>query len=189
VEFRDSFEKDCYRIADSVVGEDGAIKLEHNLSLSVSFSPKRELITFSGPPKKEIDILSVCLTKFPDVYLLVSCKKGWSEPKDVQEWGNVLHIFNYYTDDTIYLGAICASTGFMRGCESWAMSNNLALIPPYKGKRLVYPYEIVLIMFKQFLEAYHKVVDKRIKDFVRPSGFYWFSYKLLSEAEYGLSPK
>jgi hypothetical protein len=187
MEFRNKLEEDCFQIANDIVGSSGSIKIEHNKKLSIDWSKKRSQITFSGLPSKEIDVLSLNLFESSDIYLLVSCKHfegSRCSAMYIQEWGNIVDVFNRNTSGKTYFGLIVSSTGFQRGCESWAMQNNLGLIPPYKGKTIKWPYDIILKMFRRTLTTYIKVIGRNWKQFKQNSDFYWSIFKLNSDLEY-----
>lgn len=187
MEFRNRLEEDCFRIATGITAGRGTVKIEHNKKLSVDWSKKRDQITFSGLPSKEIDVLSLNLFESSAIYLLVSCKHfegSRCSATYIQEWGNVIGVFNRNTTGKIYFGLVVSSTGFQRGCESWAMQNNLGLIPPYKGKIIKWPSEIVLKMFSRTITAYIKIIGRNWEKLKRNSDFYWSIFKLNSDLEY-----
>ncbi len=134
--FRNKLEKDCFLIAKKIVASSGSVEIKHNEKLSTDWLHKRSQITFSGLPSKEVDVLSLNLSDGSNIYLLVSCKNFKSRclPTHVQEWGNVVDIFNQNAIDKTYFGAVVSSKGFTSGCETWATQNNLGIIPPYKGE-------------------------------------------------------
>lgn len=187
MEFKNKLEQDCFQIAHEIVANNGSVTIEHNKKICLDWSGKRNQITFSGLPSKEIDVLSLNLLETSGIYLLASCKyfeKSRCSTTYIQEWGNVVDVFNRNNVGKTYFGLVVSSTGFQRGCESWAMQNNLGLTPPYKGKTIQWRYDVVLKMFRRTITAYVKTVGKDWKRFKRDSSFYWDVFKLTSDLEY-----
>ena len=60
---------------------------------------------------------------------------------------------NKYSAGTNFLGLIISASGFTSGCEGWATSSNLALIPPLKGKQINFEVPTSLQMIRRVLNA------------------------------------
>ena len=158
--------------------------MEHNKVLEIARTDKIETATFSGPPKKEIDIITAGYE--PDVKLLISCKQysgSKAEPSDVQEWGAVMKTMNKYSAGTYFLGLIISASGFTSGCEGWATSSNIALIPPLKGKQLYFEVPTSLQMTRRVLNALTKRLAFPHEELLVPPGFYNFVYDLTKDFE------
>jgi hypothetical protein len=95
----------------------------------------------------------------------------------------VLQTMNKYSGGTVYLGLVVSPTGFTSGCEAWATSHNLGLIPPIKGRRLVFGQDAVFQMFKRSLVAVAARVRLRADDLQRPPAFFDFVYRLVADFE------
>ncbi|NVL89916.1 MAG: hypothetical protein HWN69_02820 [Desulfobacterales bacterium] len=184
MKFKNELEEQAFLIAKKVCG--GSAAIDHNKTLRIESALYPEVAAFSGPPKKEIDILTAELKKDPKVDLLVSCKNfqdSRAEPAHVQEWGAVVQTMNKYVGDTTYLGLVLSPSGFTKGCEPWATSSNVALIPPLKGKQIAFPYSSSLKMFERTLAALTRRLSFPSQDLFIPPGFYDFAYRLTADFE------
>ncbi|MFO1085669.1 MAG: hypothetical protein U1E21_13970 [Reyranellaceae bacterium] len=154
--FKNALEQQCFEIACDALGP--TVRLDHNKRLEIESALFPEVAAFKGPPAKEIDVLAAELCENPKITLLVSCKEfaKRAEPAHVQEWAAVVRTMNNYSDGTLYLGMVVSSKGFTSGCEAWATSHNLGLIPPLKGRNIVFAPDTVLRMFKRSLIALRK---------------------------------
>lgn len=125
------------------------------------------------------------LLERPKIMLLVSCKEfvKRAEPAHVQEWAAVVRTLNTYSEGTHYLGLIVSSNGFTSGCEPWATSYNLGLIPPLKGKNIAFSPDAVLRMFRRSLAGIHKRVRLKADDLLTAPAFFDFVYSLVSDFE------
>lgn len=138
--FKNELERQTFEIAQRMCGD--AASIEHNKTLRIEVATSPEVASFVGPPKKEIDVITAGFGQSPDLKVLISCKEyghSKAEPADVQEWAAVVRTMNRYSGRTKYLGLIISPSGFTSGCEPWATSHNLSVIPPLKGKRLSFP--------------------------------------------------
>jgi hypothetical protein len=183
MKFRNELEEKCYEIAKRTFGN--SVTVEHNKSLQIESALFPEVASFSGPPTKEIDVMSSVLLDEPKVVLLVSCKDlaGKAEPAHVQEWGAVVKTMTKYGDGTLYLGLIVCPTGFSRGCEAWATSYNLGLLPPLKGRSLVFSKETVLSMFERVLYALRKRMRYPFADLMSSPAFFDFVFSMVADYE------
>jgi hypothetical protein len=157
VKFKNELERRAFEIAQRVCGQ--AAQIEHNRTLTIEHASSQEVASFVGPPKKEIDVITAGFDQNPDVKLLVSCKEyktSKAEPADVQEWAAVIRTMNQYSTATKYLGLVISPGGFTAGCEPWATSYNLGVIPPLKGKPLRFPTDTCEQMFERMLTALQK---------------------------------
>jgi hypothetical protein len=181
--FKNALEQSCFEIARNALGD--TVRIEHNKRLEIESALFPEVAAFSGPPAKEIDVIAADLRDHPKVTLLVSCKElaKRAEPAHVQEWSAVVQTMNNYSEGTFYLGMVVSSRGFTRGCEAWATSHNLALIPPIKGVSITYSPDSVLRMFDRNLKALHKRVHLRFGDLRSAPAFYDFVYSLVADFE------
>jgi hypothetical protein len=121
----------------------------------------------------------------PKVVLLVSCKSlsRRAEPAHVQEWGAVVQTMNRYSDGTLYFGLVISPTGFTSGCEPWATSHNLGIVPPLKGRRLAFDEDTVFRMFERTLVALRARVHLRVDDLTTAPAFFDFVYRLVADFE------
>jgi hypothetical protein len=101
----------------------------------------------------------------------------------VQEWSAVVQTMNRYADGTLYFGLVVCPTGFTSGCEAWATSHNLGIVPPLKGRRLSFEEDTVLRMFERVIGALKTRVRKRSDDLAAPPAFFDFVYRLVSDFE------
>ena len=101
----------------------------------------------------------------------------------VQEWGAVVQTMNRYSDDTLYFGLVISPTGFTSGCEAWATSHNVAIVPPLKGRRLAFNQDTVLRMFERTLVALRARVNLRVNDLRTAPAFFDFVYRIVADFE------
>ena len=151
--FKNELERRCFEIAERALGN--GVKILHNETVQIESALFPEVASFKGPPSKEVDVLLAELLDKPKVVLLVSCKllSRRAEPAHVQEWCAVVQTMNRYADGTLYFGLIVSPTGFSSGCEAWATSHNIGIVPPLKGRPLAFNEDIVLRMFERVLVA------------------------------------
>ncbi len=181
--FKNALERNCFEIARDIFGT--SVRLEHNKRVQIESALFPEVAAFKGPPSKEVDVLFAELLEPPKTMLLVSCKEfaKRAEPAHVQEWAAVVRTLNNYSDGTRYLGLIVSSNGFTSGCEPWATSHNIGLIPPLKGKNISFTPDAVLRMFRRSISALRKRVLLRSDDLFAPPEFFDFIYSLVSDYE------
>jgi len=181
--FKNQLEKQCYEIAKNTLGDN--VRVEHNKKIQIERALCPEVVSFTGPPTKEIDILMCRLIDKPRIILLTSCKQlsNKAEPAHIQEWGAVVQTMNKYGDGALYLGLVISPSGFTNGCEAWATSHNLGLIPPLKGKALVFSEQAILHMYSRVLFALHKRLQYTHIDLMSPPAFYDFVYALVADFE------
>jgi len=182
VTFKNRLEEVVFQIAKDVCAQRASV--EHNKVIEIEATDRIEVATFSGPPKKEIDVVTAGYE--PNIKLLISCMQYGSskaEPSDVQEWGDVIRTLNKYSKGTSFLGLIVSPSGFTAGCEGWATSSNLSLIPPMKGKQLSFEFDTSLQMVRRVLSALAKRLTFPHSDLLSPPGFYNFVYDLTKDFE------
>src|ERR1035437_5739467 len=141
--FKNALEEHCFEIARDTLGS--SVQVEHNKRVEIESALFPEVAAFKGPPSKEVDVLVAQLLERPKIMLLISCKEfsKRAEPAHVQEWAAVVRTLNTYAEGTRYLGLIVSSNGFTSGCEPWATSYNLGIIPPLKGKNIAFSPDAV----------------------------------------------
>jgi hypothetical protein len=183
VKFKNELERQCFEIAERALG--AGVTIEHNKTVQIEAALFPEVASFKGPPAKEVDVLVAKLLDQPKIVLLVSCKllSRPAEPAHLQEWGAVVQTMNRYSEGTVYLGLVVSPTGFTSGCEAWATSHNVGIIPPIKGRRLVFSQDAVFRMFKRSLVALAARVRLRADDLQRPPEFFDFVYRLVADFE------
>lgn len=181
--FKNELERRCFEIAERALGR--GVTILHNKTLQIESALFSEVASFKGPPAKEVDVLVAELLDDPKVVLLVSCKLllRRAEPAHVQEWCAVVQTMNRYSDGTHYFGLIVSPTGFTSGCEAWATSHNLGIIPPIKGRRLAFNEDTVLRMYERVLVALRARVHLQIDDLRTPPAFFDFVYRLVADFE------
>jgi len=181
--FKNDLERRCFEIAERALG--GGVTIDHNKTLQIETALFPEVASFKGPPAKEVDVLVAELLDNPKVVLLVSCKllSRRAEPAHVQEWGAVVQTMNRYADGTVYFGLIVSPTGFTSGCEAWATSHNVGIVPPLKGRRLTFDEDTVLRMFERTLIALQARVRLRVDDLRTAPAFFDFVYRLVGDFE------
>lgn len=181
--FKNELEQRCYEIARDAIGS--GISIEHNKTIKIESALFPEVASFKGPPAKEVDILVAEILEKPRVALLVSCKMltRKAEPAHVQEWCSVVQTMNKYADGTQYIGLVLSPTGFTAGCEAWATSHNIGILPPLKGRRLAFNEETVLRMFGRVVKALRTRVQCRFDDLAAPPAFFDFVFRIVADFE------
>ena len=181
--FRNELERRCFEAAESALG--GGVTIEHNKTVQIESTVVPEVASFKGPPTKEVDVLVATLLERPKVVLLVSCKllSRRAEPAHVQEWGAVVRTMNDYSDGTLYFGLVLSPKGFTSGCDAWARSHNVGIVPPLKGRPLAFTEEVVLRMFKRVLLALRARVRLQVCDLRDAPAFFEFVYRLVADFE------
>ena len=182
--FKNDLEKHAFDVAQNVC--DGTVSIDHNKVLQIESALYPEVAAFSGPPKKEVDLITAELSTKPKIDLLVSCKHfqaSKAEPAHIQEWGAVVHTMNKYSNQTTYLGIVISPSGFTRGCEPWATSHNIGLIPPLKGKNIAFSYDTSLTMLERILKALVKRLAFPHDELFSAPSFYEFVYRLVAGFE------
>jgi hypothetical protein len=132
-----------------------------------------------------MDVLVAELLDRPKVVLLVSCKRlsRRAEPAHVQEWCAVVQTMNKYSDSTLYFGLVLSPTGSTSGCEAWATSHNMGIVPSLKGRRLAFSEETVLRMFERVLLGLRARVRLQVDDLKAAPSFFEFVYHLVTDFE------
>lgn len=183
MKFKNALEQQCFEIARDALGP--SVQIEHNKRLQIESALFPEVAAFKGPPAKEIDVIVAELLDSPKITLLVSCKDfaKRAEPAHIQEWAAVVRTMNNYSGSTLYLGMVVSSNGFTSGCEAWATSHNLGLIPPLKGKNLSFAPDTVFRMFERGLIALRKRVQLRSGGLAEAPAFFDFVYSLIADFE------
>jgi len=181
--FKNELERRCFEIAERTLRD--SVTIEHNRTIQIESALFPEVASFKGPPAKEIDVLVAQLLDTPKIVLLISCKmlSRPAEPAHVQEWGAVVQTMNKYSDGTLYFGLVISPTGFTAGCEAWATSHNLGIIPPLKGRKLSFGEETVFRMFERTLKALHARVQLRFDDLKEPPALFEFVYRIVADFE------
>ncbi len=181
--FKNELERRCFEVAERALG--GGVTIEHNKIIQIESALFPEVASFKGPPTKEIDVLVAELLDWPKVMLLVSCKllSRRAEPAHVQEWCAVVQTMNKYSDGTLYFGLVLSPLGFTNGCEPWATSHNVGIVPPLKGRRLAFSEETVLRMFERVLLALRARVRLQVDDLKAAPAFFEFVYRLVADFE------
>lgn len=181
--FKNELERKCFETAERALG--GGVTIEHNKTIQIESALFPEVASFKGPPAKEVDVLIADLLTEPKVKLLVSCKllSRPAEPAHVQEWCAVVQTMNRYSDGTIYFGLVLSATGFTSGCEAWATSHNVAIVPPLKGRRLAFNEDTVLRMFERVLIALRARVRLQVDDLRAAPAFFDFVFRLVGDFE------
>lgn len=185
MKFKNQFEKSIYEIARDVFGSENT-QIDHNKVIQIEDKTAKSAISFAGPPKKEVDVLSVTISNQLKIQLLVSCKdfgKSKAEPAHVQEWCAVVNTMNKHSVDSKYIGIVISSSGFSSGCEGWATSENVGLIPPLKGINMSYSQEQVLSMFKRTCIAISRRLKFPFGDILEAPNFYDFCYTITNDYE------
>lgn len=182
--FKNELEYRTFEIAKRVCGETATI--EHNKTLQIEVATSVEVASFVGPPKKEIDVITAGFDTNPDLKVLISCKdysNSKAEPADVQEWAAVVRTMNKYSGASKYLGLVVCPTGFTSGCEPWASSYNLGVIPPLKGKRLKFSANTCAEMFERVLTGFGKRLHFSHENLLEAPQFYEFVYHMTESFE------
>ncbi|MCX7177056.1 MAG: hypothetical protein NT159_24670 [Proteobacteria bacterium] len=183
MKFKNDLERKAFEIAQRALG--AGVSVEHNKTIQIESALFPEVASFKGPPAKEIDVLAAELLSSPRVVLLVSCKllARRAEPAHVQEWCSVVQTMNRYADGTTYVGLVLSPTGFTSGCEAWATSHNLGLVPPLKGRNLNFDESTVLRMFERSLTGLRARVRLHFDDLKTAPSFFDFIYGLVRDFE------
>lgn len=181
--FKNELERRCFEIAKSALGS--GVTIEHNKTVQIESALFPEVASFKGPPAKEIDVLVAELLDQPKVVLLVSCKllSRRAEPAHVQEWCAVVQTMNKYSHATLHFGIVLSPTGFTSGCEAWATSHNVGIVPPLKGRRLAFNEDTVLRMFDRVLRALRARVRLQVDDLRLAPAFFDFVYRMVADFE------
>lgn len=181
--FKNELERDCFEIAERALGS--GVTIEHNKKIQIESALFPEVASFKGPPAKEVDVLVAELIDQPKVVLLVSCKlfSRRAEPAHIQEWCAVVQAMNRYSNGTLFIGLVISPAGFTSGCEAWATSHNIGIVPPLKGRNLKFNQDSVLRMFERVLIALCSRVRLQIDDLRTAPAFFDFVYRLVSDFE------
>lgn len=183
MKFKNELERKSFEVPERALG--GGVTVEHNKVIQIDSALFPEVASFKGPPTKEVDILVAELASQPRVVLLVSNKQfsRKAEPAHVQEWCAVVQTMNKYSDGTVYFGLVLSATGFTAGCEPWATSHNIGLVPPLKGRRLAFTEDTTLRMFERVLAALRARVQLEVDDLRIAPSFFEFVYRLVADFE------
>lgn len=181
--FKNKLEQRCFETAKRALKN--GVSIEHNKKVQIESALFPEVASFKGPPTKEVDVLIAELSDTPKILLLVSCKQlsRPAEPAHVQEWCAVVRTLNRYAAGTTYFGLVLSPTGFTSGCEAWATSHNVGIVPPLKGRRLAFNEETILRMFERVLTGLQARVRLKADDLTTPPAFFDFVYRLVSDFE------
>ena len=90
-----------------------------------------------------------------------------------------MQTLNKYSGSTIYFGLVLSPTGFTSGCEAWATSHNVAILPPLKGRKMAYSEDTILRMLERVLVALKARVRLTVDDLRTAPAFFEFVYRLL----------
>ncbi|MGB8297680.1 MAG: hypothetical protein WCG85_19850 [Polyangia bacterium] len=183
MKYKNELERRAFEIAQRVLGQ--RVTLEHNKRLTIESGLFSEVASFKGPPAKEIDVLAAEVRTDPRVSLLVSCKEldRRASPGQVQEWAAVVQAMNRYSAGTRFLGLVVSPSGFSDGCEAWASSHNLGLVPPLKGRRLLFSSDTVMRMFERVVRATRTRVLLRFNDLETAPSLFDFVYRMVEDFE------
>ncbi len=181
--FKNELEQRCYDIAVDALG--GGVSIEHNKTIQIENALFSEVASFKGPPAKEVDVLVAELSNNPKVVLLISCKlfTRKAEPAHVQEWCSVVQTMNKYADGTLFFGVVVSPSGFTNGCEAWATSHNIGILPPPKGRNLKFNIDTVLRMYERLLIALRARVHFPLEDLLMAPSFYDFTFRIVADFE------
>ena len=180
MKFKNNFEMLCYQAVERAIGT-ADVDLQHNKELTADFVPGKGVISFSGSPKKEIDVLCTRLT--PDLSLLISAKdlETRATPAMVQEWASVVQTMNKHAEGKSFLGLVVSACGFTSGCGAWAIDSNLGLVPPYKGKVTAYSRDAVERMLERVVRVSRRLAESGRHNLGKNSNYYWSVYKCTSD--------
>lgn len=180
MQFKNDFERLCFEAARAAVGSE-SVDLQHNTELVADFSPGSGVISFTGPPKKEIDVLITEITS--ELSLLISAKdlENHATPAMVQEWASVVQTMNKHATNMSYLGLIVSSCGFSRGCGAWAIDSNLGLVPPYKGQPARYCRGVVPDMLERVIHVSCRLAESGRHELRKAPNYYWSVYKCVAD--------
>ena len=184
MKFKNELERNTFEIARRVCGDEASIAHNQALQIEVALAP--EVASFIGPPKKEIEVITAGFLQSPGVKLLISCKQyrnSKAEPADVQEWAAVVSTMNKYSQTTEFLGLVLSPGGFTSGCEPWASSYNLGIIPPLKAKKLDFSLETSGQIFERVLVAFGKRLNFPHEILHEAPQFYEFVYHMTEQFE------
>jgi hypothetical protein len=183
MKFKNELERQCFEVAERALG--GGVTIEHNKKVQIESALFSEVASFKGPPAKEVDVLVAELIDQPKVVLLVSCKRfsRRAEPAHIQEWCAVVQTMNRYSGGTFFLGLVVSPSGFTSGCEAWATSHNIGIVPPLKGRNLAFNTDTMLRMFERVLIALRARVRLQIDDLRTAPAFFDFVYRLIADFE------
>src|SRR5687767_504086 len=78
---------------------------------------------------------------------------------------------------------VVSPTGFTSGCEAWATSHNLGIVPPLKGRRVAFVEETVFRMLERVLLALRSRVRLRVDDLTTAPAFFDFVYRIVADFE------
>jgi len=175
--FKNDFERKTFDTCLTFLDKD-RISIDHNYTVRT----EKTIVSFTGNPKKEVDVITL---DFPNnVKLLISCKDFSINvpPSAIQEWGDVIKVLNKHSVLSKYFGIVISSKGFSEGCEAWAKTDNLGLIPPYRGERNNFSEDQIFKMLERVIHVFLKSVERRgADDFVDNENFYWLSYKTTAD--------
>lgn len=181
MKFRNEFERRCFEAAQEVLGG-SAIKLLHNHILIADFTPEKGVISFTGAPKKESDVLAARVTD--TCSLLIGAKDygtAAAPPASVQEWASVVRTMNSHSSGISYLGLVVSSHGLTEGCPASAIDHNLGLVPPHKGKPIAYSSHKIVDMLKRVILTTQRFLRRPGHKLLENGNFYWSVYKLLAD--------
>jgi hypothetical protein len=178
--FKNEFERVCFEATASALGRP-ALDLRHNHILTADFTPGTGIISFTGPPKKEIDVLIAELTDSLSILISLKDYEGPAPPAVIQEWATVLRTMNTHATRRQYLGLVVSARGFTSGCVPWAMGENIGLIPPYKGKPIGYPTLLIPKMLERAIAVIQRLSAFPPHHLSDNSNLYWSLYKCLSD--------
>ncbi len=177
--FKNDFEKICYNACLKFLSKD-FVQVQHNVEIKT----EKTIVSFSGNPKKEVDVLTL---DFPNnIKLLISCKdfENTVPPSAIQEWGDVIKVLNENSVVSIYFGIVVSSKGFSIGCEAWAKTDNLGMIPPYQGKKNDYSEETIIKMLQRVIRVFLRTTERNgYNSLSGNENFYWMCYKIMSDSE------
>jgi len=182
MDFKNQFEKSIFDIAKDIFGGENA----HNKVIQIEDRTSKSTISFAGPPKKEIDVLCITISNELKIQLLVSCKdfsSSKAEPAHVQEWCSVVNTMNKYSVDSKYIGIVVSSSGFSSGCEAWASSDNIGIIPPIKGNNISFTEQQVVSMFKRFCIAISRRLKFPYDDIFEAPNLFDFCFAITADFE------
>lgn len=179
MDFKNDFEESCYNTCRTFLSNE-KITIEHNYTIKT----EKEIVSFTGKPKKEVDVITLDIPN--NIKLLISCKdfKRNAPPEAIQEWGNVIKVLNEQSTVSSYFGLVVSSKGFSEGCEVWAKTNNLGLIPPYRGDKNNFTKKQVLKMLQRVIHVFLRSIERqRPEALIGDGNFYWMCYKTTADID------
>jgi hypothetical protein len=179
MKFKNDFERCCFDAVREILVD--GVELLHNQVLVAGFAPGKGVISFTGPPKKEIDVLVVKLSGALTLLISVKDYQAPAAPLSVQEWASVVRTMNEHASAHTYLGIVVCSGGFTEGCPAWAIDHNIGLIPPHKGKPLTWRSETVIRMLKRTIISVRSLAASSLHRLEENRNFYWEVYKCLGD--------